>query len=123
MLPASEAAVGAAVSVSSAGAAASGSSSMVVTSGLACIWSARHSAKRFINFAETSCITPRPNWAAGPVTRRSVSTCTRVPSATSSIVDVIVAAAVPCPRLSRACARMTARRAATSASSIFTVPL
>ena len=57
------------------------------------------------------------------MTRISVSTCTRVPSSTSSIVDVIVAAAVPCPRLSRACARMTARWAASSASSIRTVPL
>ena len=87
------------------------------------ISSARQSANRPISFALTSCITPRPNWAAGPVTRMSVSTCTRVPPSTSSIVDVIVAAAVPCPRLSRACARMTARRAASSASSILTVPL
>ena len=52
----------------------------------------------------------------------SVSTFTRVPPSTDSIVEVMVAAAVPWPRLSRACARMTARRFASSASSIFTVP-
>ena len=87
------------------------------------ICSARQSAKRPMSFALTSCITPRPNCAAGPVTRMSVSTFTRVPPSTSSIVEVIVAAALPCPRLSRACARMTALRPASSASSILTVPL
>jgi hypothetical protein len=53
----------------------------------------------------------------------SVSTRTRVPSSTGSIVEVIVAAAVPWPRASRAWARMTARPASLSASSIFKVPL
>ena len=87
------------------------------------ISSARQSAKRFIIFALTSCITPRPNWAAAPVMRMSVSTCTFVPSGVSSIVDVIVAAAVPWPRASLACARMATRWADSSASSILTVPL
>ena len=36
-----------------------------------------------ISFADTSCITPRPNWAAGPVTRMSVTTLTFVPSPVS----------------------------------------
>jgi hypothetical protein len=36
---------------------------------------------------------------------------------------VMVAAAVPCPRASLACARIATRRAASSASWILTVPL
>jgi hypothetical protein len=75
-----------------------------------------------MSLPETSCMTPRPNCAAGPVMRMSVSTRTRVPSAVSSMEEVIVAAAVPCPRASRAWARSTARCAASSASSIRTVP-
>jgi hypothetical protein len=108
------------------GAAATGSGSGATASGcagVALISDARHSANRRISFAETSCITPRPNCAAGPVTRMSVSTLTRVPSGVSSIDDVIVAAAVPWPRASLACARMTATRAASSACSILTEPL
>ena len=76
-----------------------------------------------MSLALTSCITPRPNEAAGPVTRRSVSTVTRVPaSSAGSIVEVIVAVAVPWPRLSRALALITARRADSSASSMRIVP-
>ena len=44
------------------------------------ISSARQSANWRISLPETSCITPRPNCAAGPLIRRSVSTATRVPS-------------------------------------------
>ena len=53
----------------------------------------------------------------------SVSTLTRVPSWTSDIVEVIVAAAVPWPRASLACARIATLRLASSASWILTVPL
>ena len=83
---------------------------------------ARQSANSRINRPETSCITPRPNRAAGPLIARSVSTRTRVaPSAGSSRV-VIVAAAPPAPPASRPSARSTARREARSASSIRIVP-
>jgi len=54
--------------------------------------------------------------------RRSVSTATRVPSAVARMAVVIVAAAVPRPLASLACARSTARWARSSACSIFTVP-
>ena len=58
------------------------------------------------------------------MTRMSVTTLIFVPSATSSIVEVIVAAAVPWPRASLAWARIATRvRQASSASWIFTVPL
>ncbi len=55
--------------------------------------------------------------------RMSVTTRTLVPSATSSIVEVIVAAAVPWPRASLAWAFIATRWAASSVSSILTVPL
>ena len=77
---------------SAAGASASGSADAAPSLRIS---SARQSAKRPISFAETSCITPRPNEAAGPVMRMSVTTETLVPSSTSVIVEVIVAAAVP----------------------------
>ena len=73
--------------------------------------SARQAANSPISFPDTSCITPRPNCAAGPLTARSVSTRTRVPSSAGSSRVVIVAAAVPAPRASRPCARSTARPA------------
>src|SRR3954453_10486631 len=76
-----------------------------------------------MSFVDTSCMTPRPNRGAGPVTRMSVSTLTLVPSLTSVIVEVIVAAAVPWPRASLAWARMATLRLASSASWIRTVPL
>ena len=75
-----------------------------------------------MSLPETSCITPRPNCATGPETCRSVSTATRVAPPASRSDVVIVAAAVPEPRASRACARSTARCAARSASTIRTVP-
>ena len=53
----------------------------------------------------------------------SVTTLTFVPSATSSIVEVIVAAAVPWPRASLAWARIATLWLASSASWILTVPL
>ncbi len=55
--------------------------------------------------------------------RMSVTTETLVPSSTSVIVEVIVAAAVPWPRASLACAFIATTRATSSASSILTVPL
>jgi hypothetical protein len=93
------------------------------SAGVALISDARRSANCRISFAETSCITPRPNCAAGPVMRMSVTTFTFVPPAASCIEEVIVAAAVPWPRASFACARMTATWAASSDCSIRTVPL
>src|SRR5215210_9346801 len=83
----------------------------------------RHSANRFRSFAATSCWTPRPNWAARPVSCMSVSTCTFVePFPSSCRVEVMVAEAVPCPRASLPSARITARCSDSSASSILTVP-
>ena len=59
------------------------------------ICSARQSANCRISLPGTSCITPRPNWAAGPRTRRSVTTVTRVPPSAGSSRVLIVADAVP----------------------------
>jgi hypothetical protein len=92
------------------------------TPGSARISSARQSANCRISRPETSCITPRPNWAAGPLMRSSVLTRTRVPPSAGSSWVVMRAAAVPSPRASRACACSTARPAGSSASSIRTVP-
>src|SRR5437764_2379742 len=49
------------------------------------------------NLADTSAITPRPNWATLPVTARSVETVTLVPSPSGTRVAVTVALALPWP--------------------------
>ena len=84
--------------------------------------SAPGSAKRFSmhetnccnSLSDTSCMTPRPNWAGLPVTARSVTTSIRVPVPDGASWSVTVAPAVPLPRLSLPFASMTARCVASS---------
>ena len=68
------------------------------------------------SLSETSCITPRPNWAGFPVTARSVTISTFVPVPSGAMVKVALAPAVPLPRLSRPLASTTRRRATSSFS-------
>src|SRR5687767_1549806 len=75
------------------------------------------------NLALTSASTPRPNWATLPVTARSVTTCTAVPSPSAVSVAVMVALALPWPRVSRPSARSTARWASSSRSTNVALPL
>ena len=70
----------------------------------------------------TSAITPRPNWAGRPVTVIVVCTTTRVWPASSLSVEVIVAAAVPLPRVSLPDASRTTFRACSSFSVNRAVP-
>src|SRR3954468_19985556 len=60
------------------------------------------------SLALTSASTPRPIWATSPVMVRSVSTVTLVPAPAGTSVAVIVADALPCPRVSRPSALSTA---------------
>ena len=69
----------------------------------------RHDTNWPSSLVLTSAITPRPNWAARPVMARSVTTVTRVPLSSGTSVAVMVALALPCPRVSRPSARSTAR--------------
>src|SRR5687767_1331532 len=75
------------------------------------------------SLALTSASTPRPNCATLPVTARSVTTATRVPSPSGCSDAVMVALALPWPRVSRPSARSTARWAASSRSTNVAVPL
>ncbi len=69
------------------------------------------------SLSETSCITPRPNWAGLPVMLRSVATLTSVALPPESfIVAVTSAPAVPLPRLSLPLASTTNLPAAWSFS-------
>ena len=66
---------------------------------------ARRCSRQLTNWpsslSETSCITPRPNWAGLPVIARSVTTSTSVRPGAASLIDrVTFAPAVPLPRLS-----------------------
>src|SRR5690606_26340989 len=83
----------------------------------------RHSTNWPSSFDDTSAITPRPNWATRPVTVRSVTTDTAVPSPSGWSWAVMVAAALPWPRVSRPSARSTIRRAASSFSTNRAAPL
>ena len=84
---------------------------------------ARQSTNCPSSLSETSCMTPRPNWAGLPVTLRSVTTRTRVSEPSGSMVIVTVAPAVPLPRLSLPLASMTARCPASSRSTKDPLPL
>src|SRR5581483_8437841 len=64
-------------------------------------FASRHSTNWSSSLALTSASTPRPNWATLPVTVRSVTTLTRVPSPSGVSVAVMVALALPWPRVSR----------------------
>ena len=77
-----------------------GSSTSTVFSRSATNWSS--------SLALTSASTPRPNWATRPVTVRSVTMATAVPSPSGVRVAVMVALALPWPRVSRPSARSTA---------------
>ena len=77
-----------------------GSSTSTVFSRSATNWSS--------SLALTSASTPRPNWATRPVTVRSVAMATAVPSPSGVRVAVMVALALPWPRVSRPSARSTA---------------
>src|SRR5438067_841535 len=68
-------------------------------------------------------MTPRPNWATRPVTVRSVVTVTLVPSPSATRRAVIVALALPWPRVSRPSARSTALPPASSRSTKVALPL
>jgi xanthine/CO dehydrogenase XdhC/CoxF family maturation factor len=83
---------------------------------------ARHVANWLTSRSPTSASTPRPNCAGRPVTVRSVRTDTAVPPSRSLSAAVIVALAVPCPRVSRPLATSTIRCADPSCSSKTAVP-
>ncbi len=71
----------------------------------------------------SSIMPPRPKRARRPVIVKSVSAVTRVPPPSiASIELMMVAVAPPWPRLSVPRALSVARRAASSASVIFSVP-
>jgi hypothetical protein len=70
----------------------------------------------------TSAMTPRPNWAGRPVTVMLVRTRTRVCPASSVSEEVIVAAAVPLPRVSLPDASSTTVRVPSSFSVNRAVP-
>lgn len=71
----------------------------------------------------TSARTPRPNWATLPLMVRSVLAVTLVPLPSAVIVRVIVALALPWPRVSRPDAFMTILPADWSVSTRVAVPL
>ena len=75
------------------------------------------------NLLDTSAMTPRPNCATLPVMLRSVSMLTVVLVPSGTRVAVTVADALPCPRVSRPLAEMTARCADSSTSVKRAVPL
>jgi trimeric autotransporter adhesin len=84
----------------------------------------RQPANSASSLAETSAITPRPNWAILPLIVRSVSMATRVaPSPASVRVAVTVAEAFPWPRVSRPSALRTILRPTSSTSAKRTAPL
>ena len=66
---------------------------------------------------------PRPNWATRPVMVRSVTTATAVPSSSGVSVAVMVALALPWPRVSRPSARSTATCVASSCDRNVALPL
>ena len=72
---------------------------------------------------DTSARTPRPNWATLPVMARSVKTETFVPVPLGARVAVMVAEALPCPRVSLPSAFSTARWFSASLSEKRTTPL
>ena len=72
--------------------------------------------------AETSWMTPRPIAAARPLSFTSVSMVPWLWVSSPSRRMATVASAVPCPRVSLAFARMTARCLASSVSTISTSP-
>ncbi len=84
----------------------------------------RHCTNWPSSLPDTSCMTPRPNWATLPVTVRSVAIFTSVcPPPWSDRSAVTVALALPWPRVSRPDAFSTMRRAASSAVSMVAAPL
>src|SRR5262245_46928384 len=75
------------------------------------------------NLLDTSPITPRPNCETLPVIVTSLSIVTRVPASSGTRTAVTVADALPCPRVSRPSARITARWLASSFSVKCALPL
>ena len=75
-----------------------------------------------IIFFATSSTTPRPIWAARPVSSTSATALTLEASPSPETVMAMVAFALPWPRDSRAFPTITARRAASSVSVMATVP-
>src|SRR5206468_8135459 len=83
----------------------------------------RQSTNWPISLELTSANTPRPNCATLPVTAKSVATVTFVPSPSGTSVAVMVALALPCPRVSRPSARSTALPPVSSRSKNVALPL
>src|SRR5206468_8505871 len=83
----------------------------------------RQSTNWPISLELTSANTPRPNCATLPVTAKSVATVTFVPLPSETSVAVMVALALPCPRVSRPSARRTALWAVSSFSTKVAFPL
>ena len=74
-------------------------------------------------FADTSAITPLPNCATLPVTCNAVSISTTVPPLSSRITTVIMAVALPWPRVSRPDASIVMVRVPSSTLASFAAPL
>ena len=86
------------------------------------ISSARQAANWSTSFALTSASTPRPNCAGLPVIARSVSTSMSVLAPLSMSRQVMVAFAVPVPRVSLPLASMTAIPPGSSSWTNFALP-